>query len=98
MTKTFSPDIAEAMRHVRHMAAALSYRKSGLGQDVQAGRYVADVLRSYGLEAEPQEFETYDSDPGEASLELIGATGPSIEARPCLHIEPTPPEGYRGEL
>lgn len=92
------PDTGEVMKHVRHMAARMPYRKSGLGQDLVAARYVVDVLQGYGLEASLQEFETYDSDPGTASLELLGAGGRSIEARPCVHIEPTSPEGFRGEL
>lgn len=90
--------IAEVMRHVRRLASDTPFRKSGSGPDLRAGRAIVDVLASYGLDARLEEFETFDSDPGEASFEVLGGEGGFIEARACAHIEPTPPEGFTGEL
>ena len=90
--------IAEVMKHVDHMRTETPYRKSGSGQDRQAGQYVVDTLNAYGLEAYLQEFETYDSDLGESHLEIVSPEHRVLKSLPCTHIEPTPEEGYRAEL
>ncbi|MFV0334055.1 MAG: M28 family peptidase [Tropicimonas sp.] len=90
--------IDAVMAHVNHMQAAYPYRKSGLGQDVEAGRYVVEQLRAAGLEAELEEFLAYDSDPGEAEVEVLGADGRALTALACAHIEPTPAGGQEAEL
>lgn len=89
---------AGVLRHVEAMRARFPNRKSGQGQDEAAGRYVIETLGACGLETELQEFETYDSDIGEAELRLDGPQGPPIAVKPCLHVEPTPPEGITAEL
>lgn len=88
----------EVMHHVRRLAAETPFRKSGSGVDLQAARIIVETLRGYGLEAGLEEFETFDSDPGEAAFEVLGTGARSIEARACAHIEPTPPGGFTGEL
>jgi hypothetical protein len=90
--------IAEVMRHVDHMRTATPYRKSGSGQDRQAGQYVVDTLNSYGLDAYLQEFETYDSDLGESVLEIVSPERRVVASLPCTHIDPTPDEGYTSEI
>lgn len=96
--KSHRPDIEAAMRHVVHIADIAPFRKSGLGQDLKAARYVVDTLAGYGLDAGLQTFLTYDSDPGEATLEVLGAEPIRFEVRACAHVEPTPDGGYTGEL
>lgn len=90
--------LAKVMTHVDHMQRSFPYRKSGLGQDLAAAQYIIDRLRSCGLEANLEGFDAYDSDPGQAELELLGPDGRMIDARACTHIEPTPPEGFIGSL
>lgn len=90
--------ITEVMKHVDHMRVDTPYRKSGSGQDRQAGQYVVDTLNSYGLDAYLQEFETYDSDLGESHLEILGPEGRVLKSLPCCHIDATPDEGYVSEL
>lgn len=90
--------IAHAMQHVEHMRIHFPNRKSGNGVDRAAGDYIVDTMRSYGLDAELQAFETFDSDIGEASLRLDGPDGTVIDCRPCLHIEPTRDGGETAEL
>ena len=90
--------ISEVMKHVDHMRTETPYRKSGSGQDTQAGRYVVEKLKSYGLEAYLQEFETYDSDLGESHLEIVTPERRVLKSLPCTHIEPTPAGGYTSEL
>ena len=90
--------IDHVMAHVDHMRMDTPCRKSGSGQDVRAGQYVVDVLKSYGLEAALQEFETFDSDPGDATLEVVSPEKRVIRALACAHIEPTPEGGYSAEI
>eukprot|EP00873_Tetraselmis_striata_P030974 jgi/Tetstr1/451238/TSEL_038274.t1 len=80
------------------MSTDTPYRKSGSGQDRRAGQYVVDTLNSYGLDAYLQEFETFDSDLGEASLEIVSPESRVLQCLPCCHIDATPPEGFVGEL
>lgn len=91
-------DITRVMAHVDHMRTCTPYRKSGSGQDRQAGQYVVDTLKSFGLEAYLQEFETYDSDLGEASLEIVSPESRVLQCLPCCHIDATPEEGVTSEL
>ncbi|MFB9949629.1 M28 family peptidase [Rhizobium puerariae] len=86
------------MQHVDHMRTHFLNRKSGQGIDLAAGKYVVETLASYGLEAELQEFETYDSDIGSSFVALGGPDGTVIGSLPCLHVEPTPIEGVTAEL
>lgn len=95
---TGEPSIIQVMHHVRHLAGETPYRKSGSGQDVKAARYIVDILAGYGLDATLEEFETFDSDPGEASLEILAPKKWTLTARACAHIEATPPGGYVGEI
>ncbi|WP_226582249.1 M28 family peptidase [Acuticoccus sediminis] len=90
--------IAEVMKHVTHMNDATPYRKSGSGQDTRAGQYVVDTMTSFGLDAYLQTFETYDSDLGEAKLEIVSPEHRSMKALACAHIEATPEGGYSSEL
>ncbi len=86
------------MQHVDHMRTHFLNRKSGQGIDLAAGRYVVDTLKGYGLDAALEEFETYDSDIGSSFVALGGSGGQVLKSLPCLHVEPTPPEGYTAEL
>lgn len=90
--------IAQVMAHVEHMRVDTPCRKSGSGQDLKAGQYVVDTLNSYGLDAALQEFETFDSDPGEATLAIVSPGNRAIRALACAHIEPTPEGGYTSEI
>jgi hypothetical protein len=90
--------IKGVMQHVHHLLRDAPFRKSGSGQDTRAARYVVDSLSSYGLDAYLEEFETFDSDPGDATLELLGPERHEIEVRACAHVEATPAEGYIGEI
>jgi len=90
--------IASVMAHVDHMQKTFPYRKSGLGQDLAAANYIVDQLNGCGLDATLEAFDAFDSDPGDAELELLGPDGRIIQARACTHIEPTPPEGFVGSL
>jgi hypothetical protein len=90
--------IGEVMKHVDHMRTDTPYRKSGSGQDRQAGRYVVDTLNSYGLDAYLQEFETFDSDLGESHLEIVSPERRVLKSLPCCHIDATPEGGYTSEL
>lgn len=90
--------IARAMQHVEHMRNNFPNRKSGNGVDRAAGEYIVETMRSYGLDAQLQPFETFDSDIGEASLRLGGPDGQVLDCRPCLHIEPTREGGETAEL
>ena len=90
--------LAETLKHVDHMRTHFSNRKSGQGQDLAAGNYVVETMRALGLDAFLQPFDTFDSDIGEAELRLGGPAGETLACRPCLHVEPTPPEGLTAEL
>lgn len=90
--------ISAVMAHVDHMQKHYPYRKSGLGQDLAAANYVVAQMRSFGLEAELEEFDAYDSDPGTATLELLGENGCSINTVCCTHAESTPEGGYIASL
>lgn len=90
--------IERIMAHVDHMRTDTPFRKSGSGQDRRAGQYVVDTLNSYGLDAALQEFETFDSDPGEARLFVVGPQQREIRALACAHIEPTPAGGFTSEV
>lgn len=90
--------LAQTLKHVDHMRRHFPNRKSGHGQDLAAGQYVVKTMRSLGLEAALQPFETFDSDIGKASLRLEGPTGDEIACRPCLHVEATPVGGLTAEL
>lgn len=90
--------LAETLKHVEHMRTNFSNRKSGQGQDLAAGNYVVETMKSFGLDAALQSFETFDSDIGEAELRLGDASGEPVACRPCLHVEPTPPEGLTAAL
>lgn len=93
-----SHDIAKVMAHVDHMRIDTPYRKSGSGQDRRAGQYVVDTLNAQGLDAYLQEFETYDSDLGEASLEIVLPESRVLKCLPCCHIDATPEDGFTAEL
>lgn len=97
-TDNDAPSIRHVMEHVRRILRETPFRKSGSGQDLRAGRGIVELLRGYGLEAELEEFDTYDSDPGEAAFEILAPERLVIAARACAHIEPTDPAGYRGEI
>jgi len=90
--------LAETLKHVEHMRTRFPNRKSGQGLDLAAGNYIVDVMKSLGLDAALQPFETFDSDIGEAELRLGGPAGAAIDCRPCLHVEPTSTEGLQAEL
>ena len=90
--------LAETLKHVEYMRTHFSNRKSGQGQDLAAGNHVVETMRSFGLDAALQPFDTFDSDIGEAELRLDGPSGAALACRPCLHVEPTPPEGLTAEL
>ncbi len=90
--------IARAMEHVEHMCCHFPNRKSGNGVDRAAGEYIVEAMRAYGLDAQLQPFETFDSDVGQAGLRLGGPDGEVIDCRPCLHIEPTREGGETAEL
>lgn len=93
-----APSIGEAMQHVRRILADAPFRKSGLGQDLKAAHYIVETLSGYGLEAALETFKTYDSDPGEAHLEILTPNPQVLAVRACAHVEPTPPGGYVGEI
>lgn len=90
--------IEKVMRHVRHMSTHTPFRKSGTDQDREAAEYVVAQMRSFGLEANVETFEVYDSDPGTVSLAVVSPQAIALEARACAHVECTPEGGYTGEL
>lgn len=90
--------ISSVMAHVDHMQRNFPFRKSGLGQDLAAANYVVDQLNACGLDAGLEEFDAYDSDPGDAELVLLGDDGKKLQARACTHIEETPAGGFVGQL
>ncbi|WP_371227934.1 M28 family peptidase [Roseovarius sp. 2305UL8-3] len=96
----FRPDVSieNVMTHVTHMQQHFPNRKSGDGQDLEAARYVVERMKDYGLRAELQPFETYDSDIGTSCVKLGGIDGEDIASLPCLHVEPTPDAGLTVEL
>lgn len=101
MTSGFSAldfSLAETLDHINRMSSRFPNRKSGQGQDLAAANYIIETMRSLGLDAALQPFETFDSEIGAAALKLGGPDGEEIACRPCLHVEPTPPEGLTAEL
>lgn len=86
------------MQHVDHMRTHFPNRKSGQGVDLAAGKYVIEMMNTYGLDAQLQEFETYDSDIGTSFVALGGPDGQVLDSLPSLHIEPTPEQGMTAEL
>jgi hypothetical protein len=91
-------DFGNVMKHVDYMRLHFPDRKSGGGGDLEAGRYIVEQMKSYGLDATLQAFETLDSDVGTSRLTRGGAEGPEIASLPCLHVEPTPASGVTAEL
>jgi hypothetical protein len=89
---------AQTLKHLDHMRTNFPNRKSGQGQDLAAGQYVVEIMKSFGLDAALQPFETFDSDIGQAALRLDGPQGLEIACRPCLHVEPTSAGGLTTEL
>lgn len=91
-------DFDNIMKHVDHMRTHFPDRKSGSGGDLEAGRYVVEQMKGYGLDAALMPFETYDSDIGTSFVALDGPDGAEIASLPCLHVEPTPEAGITAEL
>jgi hypothetical protein len=86
------------LKHLEHISRDTPFRKSGSGQDLAAGRYIVDQMSKVGLEAHLEEFETYDSDPGEATFDVLTPDKRQIPARACAHVDATPPNGVEAEL
>lgn len=91
-------ELSKVMAHVEHMRLNFPDRKSGTGPDFAAAQYVVEQMESFGLEAALQPFETYDSDIGTSFIALGSKDGTEIASLPCLHVEPTDPEGALVEL
>jgi len=91
-------DVDRVTRHVEWLTNETPSRISGLGQDRKAAEYIVCELRKYGLEAGIWEFTTYNSQPGEGSLEVISPIKTEVPCIPCAHIAGTPPGGLEAEL
>jgi hypothetical protein len=91
-------DVDRVTRHVEWLTTETPSRVSGLGQDRKASEYIVRELREYGLEAGIWEFNTYNSQPGEGSLEVISPIKTEVPCIPCAHIAGTPPGGLEAEL
>lgn len=91
-------DLDRAMTHVRWLSERTPNRISGGGQDRLAAEYIRDTLASYGLAARLQEFDTYTSTIGSGALDVLSPEPWTPVVKPCLHIDPTPPEGVVAEL
>lgn len=50
-----------AFRHVEALAVDIGPRPTGSDAEIEAGRYIADQLRSYGYVVEEQTFEFYQA-------------------------------------
>lgn len=73
-------------------------RISGQGDDKKAAEYLVEKMKSYGLDAHIDYFETYNSKPGTSELILLEPEKKEIRSLTCTHIESTPPEGLDLDL
>lgn len=53
--------IDQMMDRVRYLTEHFPYRLSGSEDERQAAQYVCDTMRSYGMEIENIQFDTYNS-------------------------------------
>jgi len=90
--------VEKAFEHIRWLTEEVGERISGTEGDRKAAVYLKEVMESYGLETELQEFEVYNSHPLHAELRVIFPEERTIEAQAQAHIASTPPEGMEGEL
>ncbi|MDR7417894.1 MAG: M28 family peptidase [Armatimonadota bacterium] len=74
------------------------HRETGAADERAAVDYVADTLRTHGIDVLVHEFRGFVSLPREASLEVVGAEPTRIPCRPRSFGANTPPEGLEGEL
>jgi N-acetylated-alpha-linked acidic dipeptidase len=73
-------------------------RVSGTVGERKALQHICDSLKSYGIEPEVYEFESYISVPLKAELMVISPTSKSVHAITHSFATSTPPEGVEAEL
>ena len=91
--------VDEAFRHIKFLVNKIGERIAGTEKLVKAAYYVANALRSYGLdEVYVDRFKIYHSYPKRAELKVIWPEALVIKAEPLCHIASTSPEGITVEL
>jgi hypothetical protein len=91
-------DENKSMEHIEWLTKNTPSRISSMGQDKIAAEYIVEEMKSYGLETELLEFETYTSVPMYSELKVLSPENKTINSIPCAHISSTLPEGLKTEL
>jgi len=86
-------DIKEMRKHLEYLCAV--DRTSGTTGEDQAMRYIADVLRSYGVDVTMHQFDAYLSYPVSAKVIV---NGKELAAKTRAFSESTPAGGVEGEI
>lgn len=87
-------DIAEMWKHLEFLCDI--DRTSGTEGEYKSVRYIAEILKSYGIDVKINEFMAYLSYPKWAQIQTVD--GRIIEAKTRAFSEATPEEGVEGEI
>lgn len=90
--------VDEAWQHILWLTENAPERISGSQDERTAAAYFQRTMESYGLTAQTDVFEGYNSFPGTGYLKLIEPEERTIESRMYAHIVSTPPDGITTEL
>lgn len=90
--------IDQMMDRVRYLTEHFPYRLSGSEDERQAAQYVCDTMRSYGMEIENIQFDTYNSTPMRSRVEILAPEHFIVDSLPCAHIKATPEDGKELEI
>jgi hypothetical protein len=89
----------DLLRHVRVLSERFPHRHSGEADEVGAVRYIADVMRDYGLKVDVMEVPVMGWELVERPLlEWISPVAAEIECAPFIFSGSTPADGLEGEL
>jgi hypothetical protein len=90
--------VDQAWQHVLWLIENAPERISGSQDERTAAAYFQRTMEGYGLIAQTDVFEGYNSFPGTGHLRLLEPEEQQIESRIYAHIASTPPGGITTEL
>ncbi len=91
-------DGKRAYEHLKHLSLDIGSRLGGSESEREAANYIADYLRSLGLETRLQEFPVRTYSLVEKRLEVLEPTLGEIPCEVTWLMADTPPEGLTGEV
>src|SRR5215204_1026080 len=91
--------VADMVTHVRALSERFPRRHTGEPQEQEAARYIAGVMRGYGLAVQVREIPVMGWElAAPASLRLLEPEEREIEMIPFIFSGSTPVDGLEGEL